>query len=340
MQRFRHALAMNWLSSLAIPFAVPIVVLIFGGTVPRMTLVLALGGYVLMVAFFVAVDVTIEGKMREVARRMGWAYSIWGRPAVEYGISAPPFVGAGRLRTSSWARGVFRERRYETFYIDTDALRLGPQVFVLAVPLDREFPTVRLTLARGSEHEMQGQTATSTEVVEFNRRWRVQGPDPEFAHAFLSPLVVRRLLAEPNPPQSLTLSGRFIFVHGKLRNVLAAGRLPLLADLVDLIPGGVVAKFSRDRRSLPGAGATPVEAVLARDRPRDSTVFGLPGPRPWVVPVAVAVTVLVPVVGPIVGAVLLGRESRRGIGSSWMLLFAVALGLGELVVVFVLLFMV
>jgi hypothetical protein len=294
---------------------------------------IAVGIYIPVMVLVCWLDLRVEASIRRAVRSMGWTYSLWGPSAAHFGIAAPPFSGAGGLRTSAWGQGVFRGRRYDSFFVANDGLRWSGQTYVMAFRLEREYPTVRLTPARGLFRQLEGTPAVATEAVEFGRRWRIMAVDSEFAHAFLSPRVMQRLLAEKNPPACVTVSGHYAFFHGSAGQVLAPGRLALLADVVAMVPSGVIAKFSQTQTAAAVTSNTAGEDVIANAPAHTTNSFVRPEPRAWVAAVAFATMFAVPLVGPVVALILPGREGRRGTGSDWMLGLAAAMAFTQIMLV-------
>jgi hypothetical protein len=220
---------------------------------------LMIGGFWLFLAVVGTIAQLSAQRQEAAATKMGW---LRGSGGLWLGIDAMPMNSARSLVSIGGMHGMWRDRCAESSLLST-AKHQGTVDLPLVVRVEvMELPGY-LPRVEVASHAKNRLTAVGhvdeldVESAEFNKNFRVMSPNREFAHAFLSPRVMERMLREDARGLSLTVCGNRILVWSSPPDSLddIEARLNVMADVADLIP-----EFAYDKRRSDGAeGSLPTQ---------------------------------------------------------------------------------
>lgn len=183
-----------------------------------------------------------EQAARAFAARIGWRW-VGTDPSLVDRWRRTPFGTGSQRRATQVMTGAFGPYQALSFaYRYTTGSGKNRQshvVHVVGMGLPAFLPDLDLSpdgvLARLSAF---GRGDLDLESEEFNKRWRVEAPDPRFAHAVLHPRLMERLVRDDATGMSIRVQGTDILslTGGEPDLDQLARRLGVLRAVVDSVP--------------------------------------------------------------------------------------------------------
>lgn len=182
-------------------------------------------------------------RIKAWATASGWTYVGTDRSLVDRWQGEP--FGRGHTRTTSEVMvGRWSGRPAISF---TYSYRTGSgkdestySYHVIALPLPAYLATLELTPEGFGTRlaKVFGGQDIQFESEEFNRAWRVESPDPKFAHDVVHPRLMERLMRADARGVSLRISGTDIltWTAGQTVTERIAGRLGLMTAVIESVP--------------------------------------------------------------------------------------------------------
>ncbi len=182
-------------------------------------------------------------RIKAWAAASGWTYVGRDHSLVDRWQGEP--FGKGDSRATSdvlvgrWAGRPAVSFTY-SFRTGTDDHETTSTYHVIALPLPAYLPTLELTPEGFGTRlaSMLGRQDIQFESEEFNRAWRVESPDPKFAHDVVHPRLMERLMRADARGVCLRISGTDVltWTEGDTDLERIAGRLGLMTAVIDSVP--------------------------------------------------------------------------------------------------------
>jgi hypothetical protein len=193
------------------------------------------------------------------AASVGWRY-VGSDPTLVNRWRGQPFNSGHSRRVSELVVGQFQGRpaaslcyRYKTGSGKNESTYT---FHVISVALPTFLPNLELTpegLGSRLAKTFGGQDI-QFESADFNRAWRIQAPNPKFAHDVLHPRAMERLLRADARGISIRIEGTDLLAwsSGLPRTAAIAARVQLLCALIELVPRYVWLDHGYDPAPMPG----------------------------------------------------------------------------------------